>query len=687
MSETVDPELTRLLILELRRHLPALENEPPNLEACRRTLHALKGSAGLAGEGELAASLQRLERRVREGELPAIIEASHLVSRAVERLSTGRRFAGSAWPEPPSDLRPSPLDPLVRTQYIEEISDRLRAIDAALAFAGDPVDAAMAAFRHVHTMKGAASAVGDEPMSWFCHGLEERLKSASVRETAVAALQELGSFRGVLGALLDDPETALRTLRGMPPKPRHSTLPAPRALQRPPAPEEEPRAIAVDDGTIRVEAQSIDRLLDRFVVIGLARERISGQVERSRGRATTLRRMRADLSDALRLIGPPRPWGAPAAALKRIDAAISTLTNVSDEIERAVSDMRGGDLVLKDGVIDARAELSAMRQTPVGQMFARIASAVEAEARRSNREVVVRVEGADETIDRRLAEMLLEPCLQIARNSVAHGIEPPGVRMDMGKPAAGTITLSARKGGSRLTLTISDDGQGVDVAAVRKRAVDAGAVAPALADAADDNTLLALLFLPGFSTRETSDLLAGRGIGLDIALGSIQRLRGALRLSSRHGVGFAARVEIPIETGLASVLWIGAGGDEYAVPAANARAVRKAGAADGPRVPHLSACLEARANDHAPLALEIGLYDDPPYAVGIDVVGRTEKVFIRPLTPLLSTMGPYAGAVVREDGSLRLAVDVYALAPRARALGAVPEAHSSVFPLRDEIEG
>ncbi|WP_394823836.1 Hpt domain-containing protein [Pendulispora albinea] len=680
MSENVDPELTRLLILELRRHLPALEKKPPNLEACRRTLHALKGSAGLAGESELAASLQRLERRVREGEIPAIVEASHLVKRAVERLESGHRFAGSAWPEPPSDLRPQALDPMVRTQYTEEISDRLRAIDAALAFAGDPVDAAMAAYRHVHTMKGAASAVGDEPMSWFCHGLEERLKSATVHERAVAALQELGGFRAVLGALLDDPETALRTLRGMPSKGRISTLPTPRPSQRP---EEEPRTFGVDDGTIRVEAQSIDRLLDRFVVIGLARERIAGQVERTRGRAGRLRRMRAELSEALRLIGPPRPWGAPAAALKRVDKAIATLTDMTDEIDRAAYEMRAGDLVLKDSVSDARGELAAMRQMPVGQMFARIASAVEAEARRSRREVVVRIEGAEETIDRRLSEMLLEPCLQIARNSVAHGIEPPQNRTEMGKPSAGTIKLSARKGGSRLTITISDDGQGVDVTAVRKRAVDAGAVAPALADAADDNTLLALLFLPGFSTRETSDLLAGRGIGLDIALGSIQRLRGALRLSSRHGEGFAARVEIPIETGLASVLWIGAGGEEYAVPAANARAVRKNGMENGPRVPHLSACLEARTNDQAPLALEIGLYDDPPYAVGIDSVGRTEKVLVRPLTPLVSTMGPYAGAIVREDGSLRLAIDVYALAPRARALGAVPEAHTSVFPLRD----
>src|SRR5262249_18837179 len=155
-------------------------------------------------------------------------------------------------------------------------------------------------------------------------------------------------------------------------------------------------------------------------------------------------------------------------------------------------------------------------------LFNRLATAVEAEARRTNREVLLHTHGESETIDRHIAEQLIEPCLQLARNAVAHGIETPDVRTHLGKPAMGMISLSARKSGNRLHITIQDDGSGVDVAAIRERAVKEGAVAPTLAEAADDNTLLALLFLPGFSTRESSDLLAGRGIGLDIVLGAVQ---------------------------------------------------------------------------------------------------------------------------------------------------------------------
>ena len=594
---------------------------------------------------------------------------------AISRLKSGNRATSSVWPEPPPDLVPLTLDPLTKTQYAAEISDRLVGIDKALASAGNPVEAAAVAYRHVHTMKGAASAVGDEPMSWFCHGLEDRLKDAQTGDAATTALKGLARWRAVLGALLEDPQNALRMLRGI--SPRSRSLPAPQATS-PRSGDDDPRA-GGEDATIRVEAASIDRLIDRFVAIGLVRERIAARAERTRDHARKMRQVRAELTEALRLIGPPRPWGAPAAALTQIEHSASIVAALGDELEQTLGATRGCDVTLKDSITDGKRVLSRMRQTPLKEMFGRLAAAVEAEARRTDREVNVRMVGSEETIDRRLAELLVEPCLQIARNSVAHGIEPVAARLALGKPAAGTLTLWARKSGNRLRVTIEDDGAGVDVAAVRKRAVEAGAVAHALADAADDNTLLALLFLPGFSTRETSDLLAGRGIGLDIALSAIQRLGGVLRLSSRYRQGFSARVEVPVESGLGSVLWVRAGNVEYALPTAHTIVVRKN---EGDRTPHLAACLEALPNRSAAFAIELDVDPDEHGAtilVGVDGVGRTEEVLIRPLTPLLASMGPYSGAVIREDGSLHLALDVFALAPRARALGRVPE-RTSAFP-------
>ncbi len=664
---TVDPELTRLLIQELSRHLKTLAAAPRDQEACRRAVHALKGSAGLAGELDLSTALQRVERRMRDGDDTALDEARDLVQASVDRLTSGRTATpATQWPHPPADIVVRPLDSALREQYASELSDRLRGIDDALESRGDPIEAAAAAYRHVHTIKGAASAVGDELASWFCHGLEDRLQGATYRDAAESALQELARWRGVLGALLDDPAAALRTLRGG--GMRESAVPSQRGTMRP--------GEDGDDATIRVDVGSVERLMGNLAHISLAREPIARHAELARGTADRMRRLEAKLTEALRLIGPPRPWGAPAAALQRIVQVANELTGASDSLERAFYTMHSSDVALRDDVIEATRELSTMRQTPLRRLFSRLAGAVAAEARRTQREVVVQMRGADETIDRRLAELLSEPCLQIARNSVAHGIELPSVRMAAGKSPVGTVTLSARRSMHRIVIGIEDDGAGVDVSEVRRRAVESGAVAPELAEAADDDTLLALLFLPGLSTRDSSDLLAGRGIGLDIALGSIQRLGGALRLASRKGAGFSTRVELPVETALASVMWVEAAGTWYAIPTASMSRIHRI-ASRVTIAPHLATCIEGRINDTAAYAIELDLEepDDPrPVLVGVDAVGRTEDVLIRPLTSLVASMGPYAGGIVRDDGTLALAVDVYALAPRARALGRVPEA-------------
>ncbi|HEY8038510.1 MAG TPA: Hpt domain-containing protein [Polyangiaceae bacterium] len=686
-STAPDPELARLLMHELQRHLVTLEAAPRDRAAAQRSVHALKGSAGLAGERELAAALERLHRRVKDDDESAFDEAAAVVRTAVQRLGAGESAIAAHWPVPPDDLAGRQLDPLVRAQYAAEVTDRLARIDEALSTIGDPVEAASAVYRHVHSMKGAASAVGDEAMSWFCHGLEEKLKGADSRDAAVAAAQEAARWRVVLGALLDDPETALATLRA---RRRPSQLPRssmPSLSSGRPLDSDPPRSTAFEEAataTIRVPAVDVDRLLERFDAIDLMREGIAARAVRSRQTAVALRELRGSLMEALRLIGPPRPWGAPAAALQRVERVMGTLGAFGEELDAASARLLATEHALRDDVAEAKKQLSTMRQTSVGRIFARLTTAIESEARRSGRTVIVRTRGADEMVDRRIAEQLVEPCLQLVRNAVAHGIEPPEVRVAQGKPAGGTIALTARRLGHRLSLTIGDDGAGVDVADVRARALEAGLVTQAIAEAADDDTLLSLLFVPGFSTRESSDLLAGRGIGLEIARSVTQRMGGAIRLSSRAGEGFSARIDVPIESGLVNVLWVSAGKDEFAMLAVNVRRVRLADEQDAERVPHLSACLDAGASARPAYVLELEMQGDdapaPSVAVGVDAVGGTEELLVRPLGPLVGGLGPFAGAIVRGDGSLRLAIDAWAIAPRARAFTAARHPGGSGHP-------
>jgi two-component system chemotaxis sensor kinase CheA len=660
---TSDPELLRLLVIELERHALSLEGTPTP-EETRRAIHAMKGAAGLAGEAELAGALQRLERRHARGDTSARSEAASLVRRATARLREGKAALESPWPVPPMDLEPGDVPADIRAEYMLSMKERLEQLDLALRD-DDTAAAAESIYRHLHTMKGAASAVGDEVTTWFCHGLEGRMKQALGGErTLEEGLAEVGRHRATLSALLDDPRGTLDVLksRGARPEPR------PRGMTRPPDDDR-------DADTIRIDRSSVDTLLDGFSVVGAVRDGIGARATADARQARELRRLRSDLADALRLIGPPRPWGAPAAALRRIERVATGLARAADDLERRGADGREADVDLRDLTEAARKELLSMRQTPVRDLFAKVAAVITSEARRAGRDVQVVQQGADEMVDRKLVERLLDPCLHLARNAIAHGIEPAEARASLGKPAVATVTLSARRAASRLTVAVGDDGAGVDVAALRERALASRAISPQLAEVADDDTLLALLFLPGFSTKNNADVLAGRGIGLDIALSSVERLGGSLRVESRRGFGFEARIDVPVESGLESVLWVTAQGITHAIPSAHVLSVRQASERRGLRAPHLGACLEPGPSEAFAFVVELeaGGAEPMPFFVGVDAVSGPHEVLVRPVGGVVVAMGPYSGAVVLGDGATHLVLDVVALAPRVRALGRVAD--------------
>src|SRR5260370_18711829 len=284
-----DPELLRLLVQELDGHLAQLEAWASDPTEAKRALHALRGSAGLAGERELAAALERLERRIRQDDETAWDEAKTVVRSALQRLSEGQSAVRASWPVPPEDLVALPINPLVRSQYAAEVTDRLASIDEALATSDAPLQAVQAPYRHVHTMKGAASAAGDELMTWFCHGLEEKIRAADSNPSARTAMDEVAHWRVVLGALLDEPEAALARLGGR----RRPLSAAPTTGVG----SEPPRSSAIDraTATIRVPPADVHTLLEKLDVIDRALEPIGSRARRGRVVAVSMRQLRATL--------------------------------------------------------------------------------------------------------------------------------------------------------------------------------------------------------------------------------------------------------------------------------------------------------------------------------------------------------------------------------------------------------
>jgi two-component system chemotaxis sensor kinase CheA len=161
---------------------------------------------------------------------------------------------------------------------------------------------------------------------------------------------------------------------------------------------------------------------------------------------------------------------------------------------------------------------------------------------------------------------------------VSHGIEPPDERIARGKPAEGTISLSAATVGEVVTIAVADDGRGIDAAAVLARARAVGLPEPA--DVSDPQALLALLCAPGFSTTADANRASGRGVGMAVVKSTVEELSGTLRVESTPGVGTRFLIDLPLTLSITDALIARIGGESFAVPQGAVREVIEVAAAD-----------------------------------------------------------------------------------------------------------
>ncbi len=661
-----DTELIRLLIEECERHARALADGSADASSLRRTLHAVKGSAGVAGETALADAFARFERRAQEGSVRE--EAVRVLRDAIENLRAGRDALPDSWPTPPAGLVAAALPAELAGCYVSEMRERIAGLDAVLADGSEPKVALEQAFRIVHGMKGAASAVRDEPVAWFCHGLEARLgEGLRAPDAGVRSLEDLSAWRSMISQMLDAPGRSLQVLARQPDE-------APRDDAVPTAPSSGPSAAAADESWLHVPSAAIDRVLERLRLVGTLSRETTHQADVARTTARSLRSARTRLMEARRLIGPPRPWGVPAAALQRVQEAESQLAHAATSIERLAATSSEHARAVQKGAAVSQIDLESLRRATMAVVFDKVRAAVEASADRRGDQVRVEVRGAATPVERRLADALVDPVLQLARNAVAHGIEPAELRSTMGKPRHGSVVLAAETRGAHLVVSVQDDGAGVDVSALRERALEAGLITPETARDVDDEALVHLVFLPGLTTRRAADLLAGRGVGLDLALHAVRRLGGTIRMHNRPSQGLRAVIEVPlVERGQIRVVWVSTGAHHVALPARQVLRVRpRHEFAAMPR--SLASWLDPHihgADDGLVLDLVSDSAGDESWlSCSVHSVDAIEETSVRPVPPLVATAGPYVGVILGADGTPALLVDALVLAERQRAVSA-----------------
>jgi two-component system, chemotaxis family, sensor kinase CheA len=337
----------------------------------------------------------------------------------------------------------------------------------------------------------------------------------------------------------------------------------------------------------------------------------------------------------------------------------------AEAIERELRDLREG--------------VMRVRLVPVGEIFRRMPFVVRDLARETGRSVNVVMSGHDTKIDKFLVERMMDPVLHIVRNAVSHGIESPAERQAAGKAPAATLKLGASASGETVVIEIADDGRGIDARRVAERARHAGLPVPD--GALDDATLLELISAPGFSTRDESDRLSGRGFGMNVVREALQELGGSIQLETAPGQGTRFTIELPLTLAITAAMLARVGDQVFAVPQAAVREVAEIEAA-GIRALQGTEIVEFRG---APLpvvrlARALGLPESTTErfhafiigtgsaAVGLlvdRIVGHREIV-VRTTSDPLIRVDAVTGATDLGDGRAVLILDAAAIARRAR---------------------
>jgi len=205
-----------------------------------------------------------------------------------------------------------------------------------------------------------------------------------------------------------------------------------------------------------------------------------------------------------------------------------------------------------------------IRMVPISQIFSRFPRLVRDLSKTLNKKINLVIEGEDTELDKSVVEDLLDPIMHSVRNSIDHGIESAEVRKAAGKPEEGMVLLKAANEGNMIVIEIADDGGGIEVEAVKAKAVERGLISPnkVLTDVEAFN----LIFEPGFSTSKQITAISGRGVGLDVVRRSIDSLNGTVTVNSELGKGTKFTIKLPLTLAIIQGLLVKVGSEIYSIP-------------------------------------------------------------------------------------------------------------------------
>ena len=470
-----------------------------------------------------------------------------------------------------------------------EYREHLSAIRGLLAGSGNG-DAGGAgfdiqeAYRHAHSLKGAARAVDLSPLESLAHRLETLFSRVEKGQLVLDA-----NTTRVIQTVLDGVEDWMVSLAdtSTPPEPKkaitaidrllgsesdttsEAAKPATPVVQGPTAtsPATPRSKLVAESETLRVRANAMDRVLrsaGQILAEGFQQENLRHDLRALSRRLDAIqresRRFRNGASQALRHLAEMPEYSRIALHMEAVDKQIRELSN---HLKSAFRTQERNAWSFRQLADELRTAVSETCMVPAESVFGGFRKMIRDLASDESKEVDVDFRGLRTEADRAILQSLKDPVMHLLRNAIKHGIEPPAERKRRGKNPAGKITVEIAARGNRLVVRVEDDGRGVDPRHIAGAAVKQGVLSEAEAAKATPETLTHLLLKPGFTTAETVTKLAGRGIGLSIAHQAALQLQGGLEIHSGEGTGMSVDISVPLSVSNQRLLLCACQGSTY----------------------------------------------------------------------------------------------------------------------------
>jgi two-component system, chemotaxis family, sensor kinase CheA len=345
-----------------------------------------------------------------------------------------------------------------------------------------------------------------------------------------------------------------------------------------------------------------------------------------------------------------------------IDVSDSSLSAIAEQLDRLVAQLRDNAM--------------GMRMLPIGSTFNKFRRVVRDLSAELGKDIDLVTVGAETELDKTVIERLNDPLVHIIRNSLDHGIEIPADRIAAGKPPRGTVRLCAEHSGANVVISVSDDGKGLDMAAIRAKAIERGLITPM--DQLSEAEAFLLIFRPGFSTAKNVTSVSGRGVGMDVVKREIDSLGGTVSVESSPGRGSSIVLKIPLTLAIIEGLLVHVSDEFYVLPLSMVEACVESRASDssngsklipyrGDLIPFIDIRDFFNVAGTAPENRQIVVINVQESRVGlvVDAVIGENQTVIKPLGRMYRDSIGLSGATILGDGRVALIVDCQKLAEAA----------------------